>query len=134
MDLANIRSATDWLGDRLAPILSRVREGSYQVAGGPEIYFEDGSTYQDIADLYTVIANEQGNGSANLENAQVEDLGRSILTGYPLSDVQIGILKRLLAKYAPQLDALRGSGDREGQDYTAVPDPGTARIVTGGTV
>ncbi len=126
MDLHELQATADWLGRDL---LSVVREGTYGV--GQQVYYEDANTYKDVTDLYTVLSQEIGNGTPNLENSQVEGIAASIQDGYPLSDVEIGVLQRLLAKYKTQIDALRASPDHAGQDYLAVPDPGTARIVGG---
>ena len=134
MDLTNMRSAVDWLGDGLPGILDRVREGTYGAPGQPTVYYEDGSTWRDLTDLYTVLDQERGNGTPNLENSELENMLATVKGGYPLTVVQIGMLKRLLAKYQPAVDALRAKDGKEGQDYSAVPDPGTARLVTGGGV
>jgi len=131
MDLSELRATDDWCKGDLQGVLGRVREGTYGAPGQPQVYFEDASTYADVTDLYSVLAQERGNGTPNLENSQIEGIAASIQDGYLLSDVEIGVLQRLLAKYREQIDALRASPDHEGQDYTAVPDPGTARIVGG---
>lgn len=128
--VSEMREAAEWLGRDPAELL-RVREGTYGAPGQPQVYYEDADTYADVTDLYTVLENARGNGTPNLENAQVEDLATSILSGHALSDVQIGVLQRLLDKYQASIQELRGSPDRDGQDYTSVPDPGTARIVGG---
>lgn len=132
MDTLDLRNAADWLGDHELGELLRVREGTYGAPGQPQVYFEDGETYEDVTDLYTVLEADRGNGTPNLENAQVEHLAACMLAGYPLTDVQIGLLQRLLNKHADAIAALRATPDREGQDYTDVPDPGTARLTTGG--
>ena len=51
-------------------------------------------------------------------------MGSKMLSGYPLSDVDVGLLQKLLAKYAPKIAELRAKPD----GYTSGPDPGTARI------
>lgn len=114
-------------------VVARLREASYGVEGGPQVYYETGDTYRDLTDLFTVLEQDRGTGSPNLENAQVEDMARSIYERHPLSAMQIGVLKQLMAKHGPALKALRAKADREGQDYTAAPDPATARLVTGGS-
>jgi hypothetical protein len=128
MDTQELREAQSWLGGRDLGTLLRVREGTYGAPGQPQVYYEDGDTYKDVTDLYQVLPVESGDGTKHLENAQVEHLGACMLSGYPLSDVQIGVLQALLAKYADAIAALRA--DQE-QDYTNVPDPGTARLVKG---
>jgi len=106
-----------------------MREATYGADGQPQVHYEDGDTYRDCTDLYTVIKNDLGTGSESLENQQASNLVALMKEGYPLSDVQVGLLQRLLAKYKPQIEALRASPDKEGQDYTDVPEPATARLV-----
>lgn len=132
MDTTSLQAATDYLDGRDFSGLFRVREGVYGAPGQPQVCFEDGDTYKDVTDLYTVLDQERGNGTPNLENSQVEGIAASIQDGYPLSNVEIGVLQRLLAKYKERIAALRASADQEGQDYTSVPDPGTARLAVGG--
>jgi hypothetical protein len=129
MDLSELRALDDWCKGDLQGLLARVREGVYGAPGSPRVYFEDADTYKDITDLYSILKQNLDTGSPNLENSQVEGLAASIQDGYPLSAVEIGVLQRLLAKYAKDLAELRASPDRQGQDYTSVPDAGTARLV-----
>jgi hypothetical protein len=112
-------------------LLERLREGVYG-SGSQQVYFEDEDTYRDLTDLFTVVSQNRGTGSPNLENAQVENMARTMYEHRPLSAMEIGLLKRLLAKYASDIEQLRSSPDRDGQDYLAAPDPATARLVTGG--
>jgi hypothetical protein len=109
----------------------RLREGTFGGAkyGTPEVFYEDSSTYADVADLYSILDQNRGTGSPSLENAQIENLAETMMRGKSLSDVQIGVLKQLMAKYKTRIEKLRASPDREGQDYTSSPDPGTARLV-----
>ena len=74
---------------------------SYGLPGGLKVFYEDGDTYRDVTDLYRVLPVESGDGTKHLENAQVEAMGSKMLSGYPLSDVDVGLLQKLLAKYAP---------------------------------
>ncbi len=114
-------------------VIERLREATYGGENGtPEVYYEDDDTYRDLTDLFTVLHQEQGNGTPNLENAQVENMARTIYENRPLSAMEIGLLKRLKSKYAGQIAELRSTPDRDGQDYLAAPDPATARFVTGG--
>lgn len=110
-----------------------LREASYGAPGSPQVYYEDGDTYKDITDLFTVLDQNRKTGSPNLENAQVEDLAKQIYERKPLSAMHIGVLKQLQTKYAGALAKLRATPDRDGQDYTSSPDPATARLVTGGS-
>lgn len=126
-DLATLADAL-----ALAEHHARLREGVYGGNGTPRVYYEDAGTYEDVTDLYTILDTETPDGTKDLENAQVEDLATSMLKGYPLSDVQIGVLKRLLEKYSTQIAELRATPDKDGQDYTDVPNPGVARLVTTG--
>src|SRR5437870_2651234 len=100
------RSSSHSEGSTCRMPMSRVREGTYQLADGREIYFQDGSTYRDLSDLYSVLSNQKPDGTINLENAQVESLATQMLSGYPLSDVEIGVLRKLLAKYNDRIAAL----------------------------
>lgn len=111
--------------------VARLREATYGPTG-TEIYYEDGDTYRDITDLYTVLKqNRADTGSPSLENGQVESLARTVYENRPLSLVEIGLLAKLKGKYADALAQLRAIPDRDGQDYLAVPDPATARLVGG---
>jgi hypothetical protein len=108
---------------------TRLREGTYGAPGQPQVYYEDAGSYRDITDLYQLLDSETPDGTKKLENAQVENLAARVLSGYPLTDIDIGVLQRLLAKYQTQLQALREDPDYD--DYTSVPDPGTARLPGG---
>lgn len=119
-------TAGNWC-ERWTP--ARVREGSYGLPGGQQMYFEDGDTYKDITDLYTVVPMKLDNDTPNLENEQLQTMARDYITGRALSLIQIGVLKRLLDKYSDDLAALRSSPDRDGQDYSHAPDPATARLI-----
>jgi hypothetical protein len=105
---------------------------TYGGESGTEVEYDDGSGYQLVTELYSVIANENDDGTGeNLENAQITAIADSVLSGHPLSAVQYGQLKKLATKYAAELAALRASDD-DSQSYMNVPDPTTGRIVAVG--
>jgi hypothetical protein len=94
----------------------------------PEVEYDDGSGYQLVTELYAVIANENDDNGENLENSQITAIADSVLAGHPISAVQYGVLKKLAAKYADELAALRASDD-DSQNYLNVPDPASGRLV-----
>jgi hypothetical protein len=109
-----------------------MREGSYggDEFGTAENYYAGSETLPLLQDLLTCLPVTLDNGTPNLENEQVkvmiEDLGR----GHTLSVVAIGKMKDLVVKHAAEIKALRASRDKQGQDYSSVPDPATGRQVT----
>jgi hypothetical protein len=98
-------------------------------SGTPEVEYDDGSGYQLVTELFAVIATENADKGENLENAEIVAIADSVLAGHPLSSVQYGQLKKLAAKYAAELAALRASDD-DSQNYMNVPDPTTGRLVS----
>lgn len=125
MDVQLVADALDWAPETV------MREATYQ-AGDRTIYYEGADTWEDITDLYTLLEQHLETGSPNLENAQIEKLADVVASGRSLSDVDIGVLVRLLKKYEGPLAELRATPGKGGQDYTDVPDPATARIVSDG--
>lgn len=110
-------------------ILRMLREGSYPTPDGEgSVYYVDDSTMRDAADLAAVLNEDHVTGSPNLENLQARNILDHLQTGAGLGEVQIGTLRKLVAKHRAKITALRASGDREGQDYLDVADPGSARM------
>lgn len=109
--------------------LSPLREGSYTNADGSVIAYLDAQTVQDARDLYAVLQEQAPSGSSNLENDQIRAILTSLQAGQQLDDAQWGAFHHLRDKYASALTALRASADRKGQDYSAVAEPGTGRVM-----
>ncbi len=109
-------------------ILRIIREGSYPAPDGRSVYYVDDDTMRDAADLAAVLKEDHTTGSPNLENLQARNILDHLQTGAGLGEVQIGTLRKLMAKHQAKIAALRASGDRDGQDYLDVADPGSARI------
>jgi hypothetical protein len=124
----DLRADIDYLADAGIDLL---REGTYGPTGS-EVYYEDSSTIDDLRDLYVVLSEQTANGSKNLPNDQVLGMLEHVEEGHPLSDVEIGTLKQLLARFATELAKLRATPDKQGQNWSDVPDPGSARLTTGG--
>lgn len=122
-------SAGMMLDDVPRPERTRMRElGSYGLPG-KEVAFEDEGAYKDVCDLFSVLDQNRDTGSPSLENRQAESLGATMQEGKPLSTVQIGLLRELMARHQSEIDALRASPEYAGQNYTSTPDPGRARMV-----
>lgn len=107
------------------------REASY--GENPKVWYDGGDAIRDASDLYTVLSEEHRTGSPNLENMQAKQIVDHLQRGGGLGEMQIGILRRLLAKHQGKIDQLRTSRDRDGQDILNVPE-GSAheRIIGGG--
>ncbi len=106
-----------------------MREGTYGVDGGPQTYYEDAQTRQDVSDLYACVPELTPAGSPNLENSKLRGILENVEHGRQMSNVELATVRELLDKYADQVKALRASPDREGQDLHHVPDPSQARVV-----
>lgn len=109
-------------------------EATYGEPGGTQVWYDNGhDAIRDATDLYTVLEEQHGTGSPNLENLQARDLVGHLQRGAGLGEVQIGLLRRLLAKHQAEIDQLRSSRDRDGQDVLDVPEGGAhERIITTG--
>lgn len=114
-------------------LLTLLREGVLNTADGTKVYYQDDQTLRDALDLYAVTREQHDTGSPNLENDQAREIVHSLQRGGGLSEVQIGKLRQLLAKYAAEIKQLRASPDRHGQDFLDVPDHATARIIQKGS-
>jgi hypothetical protein len=110
-------------------LLTRLREGSYALPSGQRVAYTDGDTLKALQLLYRVTPETSDTGSSHLANDQVRAMLTDVQAGKPLSGVQLGQLHVLLARYSSELAALRKSGNRDGQDYSAVPDPATGRLI-----
>jgi hypothetical protein len=108
--------------------IARLREGVFTSAG-KRVYFQDGQTLRDAADLYAILHEQAETGSPNVENELARGLVVAIQEGRLLNDVQLGKLFELLKKYGPELRAYRASSDSS-QNILAVPEPGHARILS----
>jgi hypothetical protein len=107
-----------------------MREGTYGGENGTDVvYFEDAQTRQDLADCYAVVPEFAATGSPNLENSQLRGMLEQVERGHQLAPAQLDLLRDLVAKYRPQIEALRASPDRQGQDLMAKPDAANARFV-----
>lgn len=103
-----------------------LREGTYQLADGRSVYYDNGrETLQDASDLYTVLDENHKTGSPNLENMQARNILGLLQTGSGLGEVHIGTLRELLTKHAPAIAALRRSKDRDGQNPLNVASAGS---------
>lgn len=108
---------------------ARTREATYG-EGGTKVYYDAGDAIRDVTDLYTVLEENHTTGSPNLENMQARGLLERLQLGGGLGEAQIGVMRKLMAKHAPAIDALRISHDRQGQDLLELPDAGaSARII-----
>ena len=114
---------------RARQLLARLREGQYQLPNGQAVQFTDGETLKALQDLYRVTPETNETGSSHLANDQVRGMLTDVLAGQPLTGVQFGQLHAVLKRYATELAALRAAGNVDGQDYGAVPDPATGRLV-----
>jgi hypothetical protein len=97
------------------------------VNGSPAVAYETSDTYGLVTDLWRVLPQTLANGTPNLENELVEGIAASMQDGKPLSDAEIGVLRKLLDKYQSEIVALRADPDY--QSYTDTPSPATARLV-----
>jgi hypothetical protein len=95
------------------------------------VYFQDAETLRDAVDLLAVTKELHApTGSQNLENDQALIIVKAIQAHGLLSDSNLETLRKLVAKYRPQIDALRAKPDRAGQNYLDVPDGASARLKT----
>jgi hypothetical protein len=109
-----------------------LREAAYELPDGRAVWYDDGrESLQDAADVYAVLPETlTATGSPNLENLQARHILDRLQTGQGLGEVHIATLRGLLSKYRAQVDALRRSPDRRGQDMLALaPDGPAARII-----
>lgn len=108
-----------------------IREAAYDLPDGRSVYYDNGrETLQDAADLYTVLAENHKTGSPNLENGQARMILDALQSGGRLGEMQIGTLRKLLAKHAAAIAKLRKSKDRDGQNLLSVASEGPdSRII-----
>lgn len=107
---------------------ARLREGTYK-AGEHTVYFQDGETMRDLADLYAVLEETAGTGSPNVENDLVRGFIEQVQHGRPLNDTQIAKLLEMRRRYADQLEAYRANRD-PARDLLNIPDTARARILS----
>jgi hypothetical protein len=107
--------------------LTPLREGTFK-AGSHTVYFQDGDTLRDAADLYATLKEDAGTGSPNLENELVRSWVQALQRGEMLSNTQLAKLLELLDKYRDEIQAYREDPDQS-QDILDVPDGNEAHIV-----
>lgn len=111
-------------------LAKRLREAAYDLPDGRKVWFDAGDALRDAVDLYTVLSELHGTGSPNIENLQARTLLEQLQRGGSLSEVDIGTLRRLLARHGTRVELLRRRKDRGGQDLLDVPSAGPdSRII-----
>lgn len=112
---------------RAGLLLPAIREATYSLPDGRQVWYDAGDAIRDVSDLYSVLEEESGTGSPNLENTQARSMLEHLQRGGTLAEAQIGLLRRLLIKHRARLEAFRR--DRDGQDILDVPDGSPAHRI-----